>query len=506
MSKGLDSSFPAFITEIPRIDMMNTTIPEYAKKRLSLLACPAIMTLAFGCSANLDERGESAQELSTTDVLEQRLLTEFEGSFPEKASPNGEVVHFEFTAAPTEVELFPKVMTKVWAYDGRVPGPTLRIRLGQTLRLNFTNGLPQSTTIHWHGVRVPHAMDGVPGVTQPPIKPGASFVYRFTPKDPGTYWFHPHVRGAEQLERGLYGALIVEDVKPTPFNRELVWILDDWRLIEGAQIYDKFITRGDISHDGRWGNVPTVNGRVQPTIAVKPGERIRVRLINSANARIFRPDFSGLRATGIAFDGMTASKPFDPTGKDLAPGNRLDLDITIPDVPTADTFRIVDRFTRHSFMLAEIAIENSDPISSEDFKFPDAVQVPEWAKVMDIPVDSKMVLNARLGGKYGIEWLINGRPWTDRESLRLKHGSVQRLQFINQSYRLHPMHIHGLFFKVIARNGNRVDESHWRDTVLVYPQEIIDVGVVPLDKGKWLTHCHIQEHAEAGMMALVEVE
>lgn len=464
------------------------------------------MALALGCSANLDEYSEEVEESGTPDTVERRLLSEFEGSFPEKASPNGEMVDFEFAAIPAAVELFPETKTKVWAYDGRVPGPTLRIHLGQTLRLKFTNSLPQPTTIHWHGVRVPHAMDGVPGVTQSPIEPGDSFVYEFTPKDPGTYWFHPHVRGAEQLERGLYGALIVEDAKPDPYSRDLVWILDDWRLMEDAQIYDKFVTGGDISHDGRWGNVPTVNGRVQPTIAVKPGERIRLRLINSANARIFRPDFSALKATGIAYDGMTASRPFDPTGYDLAPGNRLDLDITIPDAPQEDTFQIVDRFTRQSFMLAEITIEDTDPILPERFDIPAAARVPVWAKVMDIPVDSKMVLNARRGGQYGIEWLINGLPWTEHESLRLKHRSMHRLQFVNQSYRLHPMHIHGMFFKVITRNGTLVDEPHWRDTVLVYPQETIDVGVVPLDKGKWLTHCHIQEHAEAGMKTLVEVE
>ncbi|MBT5707470.1 MAG: multicopper oxidase family protein, partial [Verrucomicrobia bacterium] len=483
--------------------------PEPTRNCLSFLAWSAtimVLALALGCSANLDEHTETVEESGTPDTVEQGLLSEFEGSFPEKASPNGEVVDFEFVAAPAEVKLFPEFKTKVWAYDGRVPGPTLRIRLGQTLRLKFTNALPQPTTIHWHGVRVPHAMDGVPGVTQAPIEPGEIFVYEFTPKDPGTYWFHPHVRGAEQLERGLYGALIVEDAKPAPYSRDLVWILDDWRLMEDAQIYDKFVTGGDISHDGRWGNVPTVNGRVQPTIAFNPGERIRLRLINSANARIFRPDFTALKATGIAFDGMTASRPFDPAGYDLAPGNRLDLDITIPDEPNEDTLQIVDRFTRQPFMLAEITIEDTNPISPERFEIPAAARVPEWTKVMDIPIDSKMVLNARRGGKYGIEWLINGRPWTERESLRLKHGSMQRLQFVNESYRLHPMHIHGLFFKVIARNGTQVDEPHWRDTVLVYPQETIDVGVVPLDKGKWLTHCHIQEHAEAGMMSLVEVE
>jgi len=485
----------------------NKMKPRYAKKWLGPLGLTAtILALALGCKADPGEPAGKDDESGASNTVERRLLAEFKGSFPEDASPNGEVVNFEFAAAPSEIELLPGFKTKIWAYDGSVPGPTLRIRLGQTMRLKFTNSLSQPTTIHWHGVRVPHAMDGVPGVTQPPIKPGETFVYEFTPKDPGTFWFHPHVRGAEQLERGLYGALIVEDAKPAPYSRDLIWVLDDWRLTEDAQIYDQFVTGGDISHDGRWGNVPTVSGQVQPTIMVKPGERIRLRLINSANARIFRPDFSSLKATGIAFDGMTASKPFDPTGYDLAPGNRLDLDITIPIGAKEDTFQIVDRFTRQPFVLAELKIEKSDPISPKLFESPATARIPAWREVMDLEVDTKMVLNARRGGKYGIEWLINGRPWNEHESLKLKHGEMQRLQFVNQSFRLHPMHIHGLFFKVVARNGKPVEEPHWRDTVLVYPNETIDVGVVPLDKGKWLTHCHIQEHAEAGMMTLVEVE
>lgn len=443
---------------------------------------------------------------STAVTTEQILLDQFQGSFPENASPNGEIVDFEFAAALTEVELIPGYKTKVWAYDGSVPGPTIRIRLGQTMRLKFTNSLPQPTTIHWHGVRVPHAMDGVPGVTQSPIEPGERFIYEFTPKDPGTYWFHPHVRGAEQLERGLYGALIVEDAEPAPYDRDIVWILDDWRLIRNAQIDEHFVTGGDISHDGRWGNVPTVNGQLQPTLKAKPGERIRLRLINSANARIFRPDFSGLKASGIAYDGMTASEPFDPTGYDLAPGNRLDLDITIPTAPPAEPIQIVDRFTRQPFVLAEFEIEEGDPITPKDFASPAVALVPDWRRVTELPVHANMVLSARRGGQYGIEWLINERPWSEHQSLKFKHREIHRLRFVNRSFRLHPMHIHGLFFKVIARNGRPADEPHWRDTVLIWPEEVVDVGVVPLDKGKWLTHCHIQEHAEAGMKTLVEVE
>jgi FtsP/CotA-like multicopper oxidase with cupredoxin domain len=180
-----------------------------------------------------------------------RAVAEFDGSYPLVATPNGVVRAFDIVAAPTELPLVDGGALKVWAYNGQVPGPTLRIKLGETLRVRFTNQLPQETTIHWHGVRLPNAMDGVPYITQTPVQPGETFVYEFTPKDAGTFWFHPHVRASEQVERGLYGVLIVEDAKPPPYTQDLVWVLDDWLLDASGQIAPQFNTRHDLAMDGR---------------------------------------------------------------------------------------------------------------------------------------------------------------------------------------------------------------------------------------------------------------
>src|SRR5207249_6543867 len=165
-------------------------------------------------------------------------------------------------------------------------------------------------------------MDGVPGVTQPAVQPGETFVYEFTPKDAGTFWFHPHVRASEQVERGLFGVLVVEDVEPRPYSQDVMWVLDDWLLTSEGEIFPQFNTRHDLAHDGRWGNVVTVNGRTREQLFVKAGERIRLRLLNVANGRVFRPDLSGLDAKVIAVDGMYAARPVDPVGFELAPGNR----------------------------------------------------------------------------------------------------------------------------------------------------------------------------------------
>ncbi len=120
--------------------------------------------------------------------------------------------------------------TSIWGYDGTVPGPILRIQQGRPVRIAVENGLDEDTTVHWHGIRLLNAMDGVPGLTQPPIKPGESFVYEFTPPDAGTFWYHPHAGSLVQMGRGLAGPLIVEEAEPVAVDRDLLWMLQDWRL------------------------------------------------------------------------------------------------------------------------------------------------------------------------------------------------------------------------------------------------------------------------------------
>lgn len=446
--------------------------------------------------------------LGVADAPDARLR-EFRGAYPAGVRPNGVIRSFDVTAAPADVTFTDGRHLRVWAYEGMVPGPILRVRLGDTVRVRFTNRLPQPTTIHWHGVRVPNAMDGVPGVTQPPVAPGETFVYEFTPKDAGTFWFHPHLRASEQVERGLFGVLIVDDVAPLPYTRDVVWVLDDW-LLTGGEIAPQFNTRHDLMHDGRWGNVVTVNGSTAERLEVQPGERLRLRLLNVANGRVFRPDLGGLDATVIAVDGLYTARPVDPIGFELAPGNRLDLDVTIPASAAGTRYAIVDRFTRQEIPLATVAVAGA-PVATPRFPSPAVAHVPAWRDAASVAPRTEMRLNARTGGPFGIEWTINGAAFDHahtnaaHHALPLPLGAWSKIRFANESYRLHPMHIHGLFFKVLARNGVPVDEPFFRDTVLLHAQETVDVGTVPLDAGLWMAHCHILEHAESGMMTLVDV-
>lgn len=438
-------------------------------------------------------------------VSAQDLREEFNGAYLDNLPVTGNVVEFNLEASEGELEIFDGYKTKVWNYNGTVPGPELRIKLGDTIRVNFTNNLPEETTIHWHGVRVPNAMDGVPGVTQDPIQPEESFIYEFTPKDPGTFWFHPHVRGSEQVERGLFGILIVEDEYSELYSQDVTWVLDDWRLMDDYQIDPSFNTGHDLSHDGRWGNVITVNGVLNESMEVRPGERIRLRLINTSNARIYVPSFGSLDAKIIAVDGMYVKNSFNASGFELSPGNRIDVDIKIPTESTRVQFSISDNFSSYSNNLGTIQLKG-EMVLTPDFEYPSNDNIPDWEKGAEVSIDKEYKLNARRGGTYGIEWTINGKAYPDYDPFELKYDKFNKIKFTNQSYRLHPMHLHGQFFKVLTRNGVAVDEPYLRDTVLIHSQETVEIGLVPLDKGEWVNHCHILEHAEAGMLTVVKVK
>lgn len=215
--------------------------------------------------------------------------------------------------------------TNVWAFNDQVPGPVIRARQGERLEVAVNNALSEPTTVHWHGLRVPIGMDGVPSLSQPPIEPGKTFTYDFELKDAGTYWYHPHINSSEQVGRGLHGALIVEETNPPEVDRELLWVLDDWRLDEEAAIVP-FGNMHDASHNGRIGNSATINGAIRDVEPVRAGERIRLRLINVANARTFGLEFRDLDPWVMAFDGQ----PVEPhrlgdQSLTLGAGMRADL-------------------------------------------------------------------------------------------------------------------------------------------------------------------------------------
>jgi len=235
--------------------------------------------------------------------------------------------------------------TAVWAYEGTVPGPELRVRRGQPVRITVVNKLGEDTTVHWHGIRLPNAMDGVPGLTQKPIRPGESFVYEFTPPDAGTFWYHPHADTLQQLGHGLAGALIVEEAEPVPgIDRDLLWFIEDWRLDDKGRIAGGFGNRMEAGMSGRIGNTVTINGRVPNAVPVGTGERVRLRLVNATLARIVGLRFDGHNPVVVAYDGQPC-EPHSPEGGRvvLGPAMRADLIIDMTGKP-GQSYRVIDDF------------------------------------------------------------------------------------------------------------------------------------------------------------------
>ena len=219
--------------------------------------------------------------------------------------------------------------TPIWGYDGSVPGPTIRVPHGQRVTRRFVNGLPQPTTVHWHGVRIENSMDGVPELTQRPVQPGAEFLYDFEPPDAGTWWYHSHHRTWEQMARGLYGALVVEERIAPQVDWDEVLLLDDWRLTNDATLQESFGALHDWAHAGRMGNWITVNGDGAWRRASSRHERLRLRLVNAANARIFVLELQRIEGWVVALDGQPLPAPMATGALVLSPGERADLIVDV---------------------------------------------------------------------------------------------------------------------------------------------------------------------------------
>lgn len=415
--------------------------------------------------------------------------------------------------------------TNIWSYNGAVPGPELRVRQGDRVRILAQNDLTEGTTIHWHGIRTPNAMDGVPFLTQDPIPVGGDFLYEFDVLDAGTFWYHPHQRSSEQVGRGLYGTLIVEESDPIQVDRDLTWMLDDWRISRDGQIASDFGNRHDAMHSGRIGNTVTINGHVPDNIAVRAGERIRFRLINAANARIFGLDFGDLSPVVVALDGQ----PVAPHAPDngvvvIGPAMRVDLVIDMTGRP-GEAATIADVFYEGlEYRLVDLAYEQESlrtkvpdwpmELPSNPLAEPELNAATRHQIVFNGGMMGQMMMGAGMGAmmnqmRDGNMWFINGEAATGHMMdplLTLPLGTPHVFEMDNRTAWHHPIHFHGHSFRVIARNGQPTRHREWQDTVLMAPKERVDIAFVADNPGDWMFHCHILEHQAAGMMGVIRVD
>ena len=429
------------------------------------------------------------------------------------------------TASIADVQLAPPdyPKTRIWGYDGQMPGTLIRVKQGDRIMRRFVNDLPQASSVHWHGLRIDNAMDGVAGLTQDAVPPGGTFDYDFTAHDAGTYWYHAHNRSMEQVARGLYGALIVEEAEPVDVDREELLILDDWLLNpDTAQLDPEFEAPHDRSHAGRRGNYIATNGTAETELPVKPNERLRLRLINAANARIFQLALSGFEGWVMAYDGMPLEVPEKVDGNFLlAPGQRVDLfvDVTAAAGEVAHLVRIDDEegYSQAAFPVGPAG----DPIKLRETPEPlppnPNMSVPgvDAARRFDLRMEGGAMGNlqkARLDGEEmsfrelaaaNQFWSFNGVVgMTDTPLAQLSSGETARVSIQNDTVFPHAMHLHGMHFREVLNSG---ELGPLRDTLLVFGDETREIAFVAGEPGKWIFHCHMLAHTASGMATWVDV-
>ncbi len=433
------------------------------------------------------------------------------------------VVEVNLAASPTTVDLG-GVQAQTWAYDGQLPGREIRVARGDVLRANLSNGLPQPTTIHWHGIALRNDMDGVPDVTQRPIEPQAAFTYEFTVPDSGTYWFHPHV--GMQLDRALYAPLIVtEPTEAGDYDVEAVIVLDDW--LDGVagdpdQRLEQLRREGmDMGGMGGMGDPSTdplgpdtgdvdfpyylINGRIPAapiTVQGRPDQRLRLRMINAASDTAFRVALGGHRLGITHSDGFPV-EPVDGDALLIGMGERYDAVVTLQD----GAFPLValpEGKEGQALAIVRTGSGDSPPAGSlpaelgGQLVMAGRLRAVEGVRFAPRELDRTHVVTLGMDmGSY--RWTINGEVFGQHEPLPIRGGERTRLRFENRTMMFHPMHLHGHTFQV--NNGSGTGPR--KDTSIVLPMQALEVDVEADNPGQWLLHCHNLYHGEAGMMTVL---
>lgn len=443
------------------------------------------------------------------------------------------VKEYAFDVAPQEVDIggqsFP-----TWGYNGGIPGPEIRVRQGDTLRVRLNNQLPEGTTIHWHGQPIVNDMDGVPDVTQPQIESGEEFVYEFVVPAAGTYFYHSHV--GTQLDRAVYGPLIVEPENETvSSDREFTLMLDDWLDgVDGRTPQDELETlesggsamagmeMGGMDMGGGGGEPARtppdtiypyylINGRTPEDpeeLEVGEGERVRLRMINTSSATIYRVALAGHRLSVTHTDGQ----PVEPVEADvvrLGPGERYDaiVEANSPGVwQLAAETEGTEKLARAVFRYqgaggdAPVADEMPSELNGELLLYDVLRAAPEAESVPEGEPDDVVGLVLD-GNEETYVWTINGETFEEADRIEIERDQKVRFEFENRSDMPHPMHLHGHFFQVDNGSGR----GPIKDTVMVEPMQKLAIDWFADNPGPWAMHCHLLYHQEGGMMRVVNV-
>jgi FtsP/CotA-like multicopper oxidase with cupredoxin domain len=400
----------------------------------------------------------------------------------------------------------PAAQTPVWGYNGEVPGPLLRYKKGEEVKVRLVNRLAQQTSLTWPGVRIPNSMDGVGALTQAPVAPGASFDYRFTPPDSGLFSYRPGVSPfvAEQLARGLYGALIVEEPNPPQVDRDMLAIVADWRLNEKGEI------AADFGAEAGAGALVTLNSKPVPVVeTMAPGTRIRLRLVSAASARIMSLSLEGAKPFVLAVDGQPADSAFEPARATfpVGPGARFDIMFDLPREGGAEARLVLNGENEPdrvliAFTTADEARPALPAIASLEVNplLPTAIRLQD-AKRIELVIEPAKEAPAPAATGHPAFWTINGAAadaLPDKPLFSLKRGSPVTLAIVNRSSVIQQIHVHGHALRLLHDLDDGW-EPYWRDSVLIAPGRTKHVAFVADNPGKWAIESMIADRQAGGL-------
>ncbi|HLE43960.1 MAG TPA: multicopper oxidase family protein [Methylomirabilota bacterium] len=452
-------------------------------------------------------------------------------------------------------ELAPGRTIKAMAYNGRIPGPEIRVKEGERVRVVLTNALAEPTTIHWHGVDVPNPMDGVPDVTQKRVEPGETFVYEFEARPAGTRWYHTHAEEHRQLDLGLAAPLVIEPAGPDPFpfDREYTLVLDDWATGTGrslpptregtaggrggmggmmgpmggmmgggmGRMMEGMMSRGGMGGMMGGGRTPaydtmTINGKAYPAtepLRVQTGERVRLRLINASAEHTHVVRLAGHRLKVTHTDGNPLAQPVEVDAVPIAPSERYDVQTVVdrpgawflhcaqPGHPGAGE-QVLVVYEGHEGRTPEAAVQGVAGLDLWHYRWGRGRDVLRRASGAERRFE--LLLS---GGMMGSDiWTINGKQYPHTDPLRVRKGDRVRVRFENHSMEAHPMHLHGQSFKVRAVNGARYAAPIVKDSVDVDAHMgAVEIEFTAHNPGDWFLHCHKPMHMEGGMITLAQI-
>ncbi|WP_037986020.1 multicopper oxidase family protein [Thalassobacillus devorans] len=431
---------------------------------------------------------------------------------------------FDLTAQETEWELGNGETVNAWTYNGTVPGEPLRVTEGDFVRINLKNELDVPVTIHWHGVLLPNKMDGVPGLTQNAVQPGETFTYEYIAEDAGTYWYHSHQHSSTQVDKGLYGSLVVEE-KEKEYDRDEFYILDEWAVNQEKRDMSNMggMMMGAMSGDGeadtqQMYDTFTVNGKsgegIDPLV-IKEGETARLRFVN-AGFQQHQLVFPKGSMKVIANDAEKVNgKKGSSNVLEIAPGERIDVEYTKQNSESEVIAQKTNIENAEEMRIPVVTKENADH-PSDQINIASSSEIATgvtygseeliFEETPDPDVTYNMDLSMGMNMGQGMAFQINNEVFPETPPIKVENGDIVKVNITNSGRMNHPMHLHGHRFQVVSKNGTALDNPIVKDLIHVKPGEEYTVYFKANNKGEWLFHCHDNNHAERGMVTIVDYQ